>query len=197
MNSCVCWLFKGVLAVCWLFKGRMQQIYRQSDEQVEVFTTVMSAQMCKTRMRQRHEDEEKVVVLQQYQACWPDEMDLLPGESVQVLLRDDTWCFGRLPNGIVGYFPTSCVTLPSQEEEREMSSPSVHRRKSVQDTTVTPCGFKGGRSLRLPRRALSLSAASGCSASPGLFQRMLNAARRHSYGPAHLLGSQNSTFTSE
>ncbi|KAM7399958.1 hypothetical protein PAMA_004579 [Pampus argenteus] len=37
----------------------MQQIYRQSDEQFEVYTTVFSPQVCRSRTRRQHVEAEK------------------------------------------------------------------------------------------------------------------------------------------
>lgn len=51
-----------------------------------------------------------VVVVTRHRSRWPKELDLNPGDLVQVLFQEDgTWWFGRLPNGTDGYFPASCV----------------------------------------------------------------------------------------
>ncbi|XP_034535104.1 nostrin-like [Notolabrus celidotus] len=89
----------------------MQQIYKQTDEQFEVYTTVFSPQVTRTRTRTRHVEAEKVVVaVLQYRSRWPKELDLNQGDLIQVLFKEDeTWWFGRLTDGREGYFPAGCV----------------------------------------------------------------------------------------
>ncbi|XP_054870782.1 nostrin-like [Amphiprion ocellaris] len=88
----------------------MQQIYRHSEEHLEVFTTVFSPQVCRSRTRTRQVAAEKVVVVTSYRSRWPKELDLNRGDLVQVLFKEDeAWWFGRLPTGHQGYFPATCV----------------------------------------------------------------------------------------
>ncbi|KAM9719880.1 uncharacterized protein ACNS7B_020538 [Menidia menidia] len=121
------------------------QIYRHRDEQLEVYTTVISPQVC--RSTTRHVEADKVVVARvQYQARWPRELDLTQGDLVQVLFREDeSWWFGRLAGGAEGYFPAACVE-PLQGAEssratllRRGSMPAMVQRGGA------PCGCTRGR----------------------------------------------------
>ncbi|KAM8849205.1 uncharacterized protein AB9W97_021016 isoform 1-T1 [Spinachia spinachia] len=97
-----------------------QQIFRQSDEHFEVYTTVFSPQMCRsgtrtgirdrTGSRSRDVEAEKVVVVMQHRSSWQKELDLNQGDLVQVLFKEDqAWCFGQRSDGNEGYFPAACV----------------------------------------------------------------------------------------
>ncbi|XP_039670699.1 jouberin-like [Perca fluviatilis] len=82
----------------------MQQIYRQSNQEFEVFTTVFSPQVSRARTRTRHVETE-VLVVKQHRSRWQRELDLDPGDLIQVLVQEDeAWWFGRLANGDEGYF---------------------------------------------------------------------------------------------
>ncbi|XP_041847816.1 jouberin isoform X2 [Melanotaenia boesemani] len=120
----------------------MQQIYRQRDEQLEVYTTVFSPQVCRTRTR--HVQANKVVAARiRYRSRWPKELDLDQGDLIQVLFKEDeAWWFGRLMNGDEGYFPVACVeSLQGGDSSR--ATPTLLRRGSVPvvpQTAGAPCG---------------------------------------------------------
>ncbi|CAJ1073173.1 uncharacterized protein si:dkey-97a13.12 [Xyrichtys novacula] len=172
----------------------MQQIYRQTDEQFEVYTTVFSPQVCRSRTRTRHVEAEKVVVaVLQYRSRWPKELDLNQGDKIQVLFKEDeTWWFGRLKNGDEGYFPAACVE-PLQGGASSRATPTLTRRVSVPavvSPSVAPCGCTSGRSTpKLLRKnsvwqPLGLDGPSGSAApshnSPSLLHRVLTKSRRKS-----------------
>ncbi|KAK0151666.1 Jouberin [Merluccius polli] len=170
----------------------MQQIYMQSDEQFEVFTTVFSPQVCRSRVRTQSTDEDKVVATINYRAHCPEELDLSHGDVIQVLLKEDpSWWFGRLHNGNEGYFPSACVTTRGPSGESGKATPSLLRRGSVPvviATPASPCSHPGtGNGLgtpRLPRknsirRALALDSPSTMG-SPSLLHRVLAKSRRKS-----------------
>ncbi|XP_051250374.1 uncharacterized protein si:dkey-97a13.12 [Dicentrarchus labrax] len=192
----------------------MQQIYRQSDQQLEVYTTVFSPQVCRSRTRTRHVEAEKVVVaVTQYRSRWPKELDLNQGDLIQVLFKEDeTWWFGRLTNGSEGYFPAACVE-PLQGGVS--SKATLLRRGSVPVVVTTagaPCGCTSGRSTPKLLRKNSLmrplgldgsSAPPGPSAapphgSPSLLHRVLTKSRRkscpHLPHPPLENGSVNTAF---
>lgn len=51
-----------------------------------------------------------VVAVTGHRSRWAKELDLTPGDLVQVVFQEDgTWWFGRLPDGRDGYFPSACV----------------------------------------------------------------------------------------
>ncbi|XP_024124680.1 uncharacterized protein si:dkey-97a13.12 [Oryzias melastigma] len=177
----------------------MQQIYRQRDEQLEVYTTVFSPRVCKNR--KGHVDTQKwqvVEVQMEYRSRWPKELDLNPGDLIQVLFKEDeTWWFGRLVNGDEGYFPVACVEL-LQDRDSSKTTPSLLRRGSVPaivETTRPPCGCTSGHNTpKLLRknsiqRQLQLSrtptkAEPGASTTPqrshSLLHRVLSKSRRKS-----------------
>lgn len=194
----------------------MQQIYRQSDEQFEVYTTVFSPQVCRSRTRTRHVEAEKVMVAAviPYRSRWPKELDLNQGDLVQVLFKEDeAWWFGRLTNGNEGYFPAACVE-PLQSGDSSRSTPALVRRSSVPVAVATagaPCGCTSGRStpklLRKNsiRRPLgldgpSVAAVGGAPShgSPSLLHRVLAKSRRkscpHLPHPSPHTGSVNTGF---
>ncbi|XP_034468799.1 uncharacterized protein si:dkey-97a13.12 isoform X1 [Hippoglossus hippoglossus] len=186
----------------------MQQIYRHTDDQLEIYTTVFSPQVCRSRTRSRHVEAEQVVVAgTQYRSRWPKELDLNPGDRIQVLFKkDEDWWFGRLSNEHEGYFPVSCVE-PLQGSDSPRATPLLVRRGSV-PVAVTPagapCGCTSGRStpklLRKKSILLGLEGGSGHS-SPGLLHRVLAKSRRkscphlpHLPHPAADPGSVNTAF---
>ncbi|XP_065809525.1 uncharacterized protein [Labrus bergylta] len=188
----------------------MQQIYRQSDEQFEVYTTVFSPQVCRSRTRTTQVDAEKVVVaVQQYRSRWPKELDLNQGDLIQVLYKEDaTWWFGRLTVGQEGYFPAECVEPLQQGRASSGATPTFLRRGSV-PTTVAPCGCTSGhRTPKLLRKnsiryPLGLDGSTGGSAapsrsSPSLLHRVLAKSRRkscpHLSQPHPNMGSINTAF---
>ncbi|CAL8347634.1 unnamed protein product [Merluccius merluccius] len=148
----------------------MQQIYMQSDEQFEVFTTVFSPQVCRSRVRTRPTDEDKVVATINYRAHCPEELDLSHGDVIQVLLKEDpSWWFGRLHNGNEGYFPSACVTTRGPVQHNlflcfsagnGLGTPKLPRKNSI-------------------RRALALDSPSTMG-SPSLLHRVLAKSRRKS-----------------
>ncbi|XP_043990980.1 uncharacterized protein si:dkey-97a13.12 [Gambusia affinis] len=168
----------------------MQQIYSQRDEQLEVFTTVFSPQVSRTRAR--HVEADKVaVVTNQYRSRWARELDLEPGDLIQVLVQDDKSCwFGRLKNGEEGYFPSACVEL-LQGGASSGATPTLPRRGSVPAMVQrhsAPCGCTSGRSTpRLLRKAVPPGdSAHRGSAPSGFLCRILTQSRRRSCCP--LLG---------
>nr|XP_046265299.1 uncharacterized protein si:dkey-97a13.12 [Scatophagus argus] len=178
----------------------MQQIYRQSNQQFEVYTTVLSPQVCRStsRTRTRQVEAEKVVVAtMQNQSRWLKELDLNRGDLIQVLFKqDDVWWFGRLTNGNEGYFPAACVE-PLQGGLPSRATPTLLRRGSVPVVVTTadaPCGYTSGRStpkllrkdsVRWPQGPNGSSAGRRPSAapphsSPSLLHRVLAKSRRKS-----------------
>ncbi|XP_044224514.1 uncharacterized protein si:dkey-97a13.12 [Thunnus albacares] len=191
----------------------MQQIYRQSDEHFEVYTTVLSPQVCRSRTRTRPAEAEKVMVAAviPYRSRWPKELDLNQGDLIQVLFKEDeAWWFGRLMNGNKGYFPAACVE-PVQGGDSSRATPTLMRRGSVPvavTTAASPCGCTSGRStpklLRKNsiRRPLGLDGPSVAAApphgSPSLLHRVLTKSRRkscpHLPHPPPDNGSVNTAF---
>ncbi|XP_054876589.1 jouberin-like [Poeciliopsis prolifica] len=149
----------------------MQQIYSQRDEQLEVFTTIFSTgtgppqfilPVCRTRAR--HVEGDKVaVVTNQYRSRRPRELDLEPGDLIQVLVQVDESCwFGRLENGAEGFFPSACVEL-MQGGASSGATPTLLRRGSVPAMVQrhsAPCGCSSGRST--PRLVLTQSRRRSC-----------------------------------
>ncbi|XP_033182368.1 uncharacterized protein si:dkey-97a13.12 [Anabas testudineus] len=162
----------------------MQQIYRQSDQHLEVYTTVFSPQVCRSRTRRRVETEKVVVAVAQYRSRWHKELDLNQGDLIQVLFKEDeTWWFGRLTGGDKGYFPAACVQ-PLQGCDwsfRRGSDPAIKERGG------SPCGCMRGRSppklltnsIRRPSAETAGSAAPS-HGSPSLLHRVLAKSRRKS-----------------
>ncbi|CAI5677132.1 uncharacterized protein LOC102081787 isoform X1 [Oreochromis niloticus] len=201
----------------------MQQIYRHSNEQFEVYTTVFSPQVCRSRTRTRYVGAEKMVVARiQYRGRWPKELDLNQGDLVQVLFKEDeAWWFGRLKNGDEGYFPAASVE-PLQGGAPSIATPTLLRRGSVPavvSTASAPCGCTSGRSTpRLLRKnsirrplgfdgpsAVATAGTGGSSAapqgSPSLLHRVLAKSRRkscphltHIHHPTPDAGSVNNAF---
>ncbi|KAK2900645.1 hypothetical protein QQF64_015389 [Cirrhinus molitorella] len=164
----------------------MQQIYTQSHEEFEVFTTVLSPQVCRKRVIFKHQGE-MMVVTADYSADCDEELCVRAGEVVLLLYQENAdWCYVRLQSGKEGYLPTACFTT-KQEPLRPIvrQAPQSFTQASSNDRN----GCSGGRSLKLPRRA-SLS---GVPGSPRLLQRLLF--RRRSDGHAvRSIGSINPAF---
>ncbi|XP_038134333.1 jouberin isoform X2 [Cyprinodon tularosa] len=184
----------------------MQQIYSHRDEQLQVFTTIFSPQVCRTRAR--HVAAEKVVVVtKQNRSRWAKELDLEPGDVIQVLFKEDeSWWFGRQADGQEGYFPSACVEL-LQDSEASKATPTLLRRVSVPamvQSRGAPCGCTSGRSTPRLLRKNSVqrsqeSRGSGSStAPPSLLCRVLAKSRRKScplLPQRHLdSSSENSAF---
>ncbi|KAG7455119.1 hypothetical protein MATL_G00253090 [Megalops atlanticus] len=187
----------------------MQQIYMQSNEHFEVFTTVFSPQVCRARTRYRHREAEKMVVAVNYRPHWPDELELRQGDVIHVLFKDDeSWWFGRRQNGQEGYFPATYVNKIVQKDDPAKASPSLLKRGSSQDTPAE--GLEGctsrRASLRSPRigkegifRTLGPDGSAHFSdgsaqSSPSLLHRILSRSRRRSEGPGDLNGTINGAF---
>ncbi|XP_068998409.1 uncharacterized protein [Embiotoca jacksoni] len=142
----------------------MQQIYEHSDEHFEVYTTIFSPQVCRSRTRTTHVEAEKcrvvrhhpldeaekslhvMVAVVPYQSRWTKELNLNQGDLVQILSKEDqAWWFGRLKNGDEGYFPAECVE-PLQGGAS--SRPAMLSRRGsvpvVVATTGASCGCTSG-----------------------------------------------------
>ncbi|KAJ8387652.1 hypothetical protein AAFF_G00152020 [Aldrovandia affinis] len=180
----------------------MQQIYMQSNEHFEVFTTVFSPQICRRRTRHRHAEVEKMVVAVNYRPHWPDELELHYGDVIHVLFKDDeSWWFGRRQNGQEGYFPATYVSRLSQKDELTKVAPRSLNGSSDQATPTEV--FGGCASLKYPRsrkegvfQALaSVHLRAGPThSSHGLLHRILSRSRRRSECPADLNGAINEAF---
>ncbi|KAM8849206.1 jouberin isoform 2-T2 [Spinachia spinachia] len=168
-----------------------QQIFRQSDEHFEVYTTVFSPQMCRsgtrtgirdrTGSRSRDVEAEKVVVVMQHRSSWQKELDLNQGDLVQVLFKEDqAWCFGQRSDGNEGYFPAACVE-PLQGGDSSRAPPMFLRRGSVPVAMTTEAAPSGGTSLR-QHLGLDgkLAVAPPPLGSPSLLHRVLAKSRRKS-----------------
>ncbi|XP_070831016.1 uncharacterized protein [Chaetodon trifascialis] len=156
-----------------------------------------------------------VVAVTQYRSRWPKELDLDPGNLIQVLFKEDeTWWFGRLTNGNEGYFPAACVE-PLQVGDSSRATPTLVRRGSVPVVVMAagaPCGCTSGRStpkllrrdsIRRPLGPDGPSATPGPSgapphSSPSLLHRVLAKSRRkscpHLPHPPLENGSVNTAF---
>ncbi|XP_063741399.1 uncharacterized protein si:dkey-97a13.12 [Eleginops maclovinus] len=172
----------------------MQQIYRQSDQQFEVYTTVFSPQVC--RARSRHVEPEKVMVaVAQHRAGLQRELDLSRGDRVLVLYREDeAWWFGRRSDGQEGYFPPTCVQPLQVCGASCRATPPLLRRGSVpavRTTPSAPCGCTSGHSTPRQLRKSSLllklegppepeGGAGSAHSSPSLLHRVLAKSRRMS-----------------
>ncbi|XP_068196982.1 jouberin-like [Antennarius striatus] len=164
----------------------MQQIFRQSDDQLEVYTTVLSPQVC--RSRARRPDAEKAVAVRQYRSSWPEDLDLNRGDLIQVLFKkDQTWWFGRLASGGEGYFPAACVE-PLQDDNSSSATPMSSRRASLPVVVMTACAPCGCTSAPRPPRRGSTCRSAGPDVtsgdhphgSPSLLHRILAKTRRKS-----------------
>ncbi|KAJ8272660.1 hypothetical protein GJAV_G00091900 [Gymnothorax javanicus] len=130
----------------------MQQIYTQSNEHFEVFTTVFFPQVCRSRGRHRHPEIEKMMVGVNYKPHWPDELELHYGDIVHVLFKDDEcWWFGRRENGQEGYFPASYVTKLSQKDDTVEAPPSSLNRGSAQVVPAAVLGVCASLNLKFPK----------------------------------------------
>lgn len=165
----------------------MQQIYMQSHEEFEVFTTVLSPQVCRKRVIFKHQGE-MMDVAADYSADCDEEVSVRVGEAVLMLYQENAdWCYVRLHGGKEGYLPTACFTA-KQDPLRSMVTPPA--QSSVSSNDRSRCA--GGRSLRLPRRASLPAVPAG---SPRLLQRLLSRPRRRSDGQAvRSIGSINPAF---
>ncbi|XP_078541757.1 vexin [Lissotriton helveticus] len=88
----------------------MNQIYSRGEDNLEVFTTVMSPKMCRaSRGRTQHSPQtfrRSVAAASDVIHFWPDELLPCPSELIDILCRDDeVWRFGRLQNGQKVLFP--------------------------------------------------------------------------------------------
>ncbi|XP_042574691.1 uncharacterized protein si:dkey-97a13.12 [Cyprinus carpio] len=164
----------------------MQQIYTQSHEEFEVFTTVLSPQVCRKRVIFKHQGD-LVVVTADYSADCDEELSVRAGEVVLLLYQENAdWCYVQLQNGKEGYVPTACF-ITKQEPLRPIVTQTS--QNFTQALSNDRSGCSGGHSLKLPRRA-SLS---GVPGSPRLLQRLLS--RRCSDGHAvRSIGSINPAF---
>ncbi|XP_066530438.1 vexin [Hoplias malabaricus] len=184
----------------------MQNIYMQSNEHFEVFTTVFSPQVGRARHRYRHEVADKVVVTHKYLPQWPDEVELTQGDVILVLsrLEESRW-FGRLQSGQQGYFPPSCVLELSQKtqhrDEVAKNGRGLRRHSSVHVRATEFLGdCTGGGRPQAPRGgeegpflALKHEASATAPSSPSLLHRILSKHRRRS----HCQGASNGAFEPE
>ncbi|KAM8881029.1 ephexin-1 [Synchiropus picturatus] len=184
----------------------MHHIYMHSNEQFEVFTTVLAPQgRCRYRT-----DAEKMVVVHSYKPQWPDEVELSAGDVILVLSKHEEgrW-FGRLQDGQQGYFPASCVmelgqvNLPPRALRRCASlrgldsdwglrsrGASGHIRQALKRGSKGGGGGGGGGDLVLdggpiPEQrhhhiTVPQPVASQAHRSPGLLHRILSKCRRKS-----------------
>ncbi|XP_067409951.1 vexin [Emydura macquarii macquarii] len=103
----------------------MHQIYSCSDENLEVFTTVISSKSCSPARRKakstQHILTKRVVAVSDYRPYRTD--DLLPrqGDHTQVLYKDEMRNFGRLQNGQQEFCPARCVAKHMGISEQESS----------------------------------------------------------------------------
>ncbi|KAG9283383.1 hypothetical protein AMEX_G2142 [Astyanax mexicanus] len=181
----------------------MQNIYMQSNEHFEVFTTVFSPQVGRARHRYRNEEPDKVVVTHRYVPQWPDEVELTQGDVIQVFSRqeEERW-FGRLQNGQQGYFPASCVLELNHNlhhrDEASKNGKGLRRHSSVHVGSAGLLGdFAGGGRPQTPRGGeegpfltLKHEAQASAPSSPSLLHRILSKHRRRS----HCQGSSNRAF---
>ncbi|KAL2085182.1 hypothetical protein ACEWY4_018502 [Coilia grayii] len=157
-----------------------QHIYRQRNEEFEVFTTVFSPQ---------------------------DELELSQGDVILVLFKhEESRWYGRLQNGQQGYFPASHVTELIEEDE-SANDGGVSLRTSSEGGVLTaevPASAGPPATPGLRRRlslmcgderpfvALRRQSTAACS-SPRLLHRILSKHRRKS--ESH--GASNRAFEPE
>ncbi|KAL6103681.1 uncharacterized protein ACO6RY_13579 [Pungitius sinensis] len=195
-----------------------QQIFRQSDEHFEVYTTIFSPQVCRSGTRtgirdrtstgigsrswSRDVEAEKMEVATQHRSSWQKELDLNQGDLIQVLFKEDeAWWFGRRSDGKEGYFPAACVE-PLQGGESSGAPPMVLKRGSVPVASMTEAPPSGGTSIQRLLRRTSLrldgNLAMAPQGSPSLLHRVLARSRRkscpHLPHSAPDTGSVNTTF---
>ncbi|XP_069477233.1 vexin isoform X2 [Ambystoma mexicanum] len=101
----------------------MNHIYSRSEDNLEVFTTVMSPKLCRSaRGRPRHPPQirrESVAAVSDCTPYWPTELLPCPSELIDILYKDDeVWRFGRLQNGQKVLFPVKCPTKQREMAER-------------------------------------------------------------------------------
>ncbi|KAG5841907.1 hypothetical protein ANANG_G00172010 [Anguilla anguilla] len=176
----------------------MQQIYMQSSGHFEVFTTVFSPQVCRSRSRHRHTEVEKMVVAVNYRPHWPDELELRHGDIVHVLFKDDeSWWFGRRQNGQEGYFPATYVTKLRERDDTTEATPSLLNRGSVQAMPAEVLGVcASSANLKSPKsRKESMHPSDGpAHCYTGLLNRILPRSRRKSQCLLDLNGNINGAF---
>ncbi|XP_061110830.1 jouberin [Conger conger] len=185
----------------------MQQIYRQSNEHFEVFTTVFSPQVCRSRCRPRHTQVEKMVVAVNYRPHWPDELELRHGDVVYVLFKDNEfWWFGRRQNGQEGYFPATYVTKQREKEDTMEAAPGSLNRGPAQPMSAVLGVCASSPTLKSPKsRKDSVSRALGpdppvhpsdgsAHGYSSLLNRILPRSRRRSECVLDLNGNINRAF---
>ncbi|KAJ1192333.1 hypothetical protein NDU88_001644 [Pleurodeles waltl] len=92
----------------------MNRIYSRGEDNLEVFTTVMSPKMCRASRGRTHRSPQtlrkSVAAASDVIHFWPDELLPCPSELIDILCRDDeVWRFGRLQNGQKVLFPVKCA----------------------------------------------------------------------------------------
>ncbi|XP_039382014.1 vexin isoform X2 [Mauremys reevesii] len=106
----------------------MHQIYSCSDENLEVFTTVISSKSCSPARRKdkstQHILTKRVVTVSDYRPYRTE--DLLPsqGDLTQVLYKDVVRNFGRLQNEQEGFCPAKHMGISEQESSKSCDNQS-------------------------------------------------------------------------
>nr|XP_006131530.1 vexin [Pelodiscus sinensis] len=100
----------------------MHQIYSCSDENLQVFTTVISSKSCSPARRKAKSTQnmlsKRVVAVSDYQPYRAE--DLLPSSQdfTQVPYKDAVWNFGHLQNEQEGFCPTKHMGISEQESSK-------------------------------------------------------------------------------
>ncbi|XP_017276957.1 jouberin isoform X2 [Kryptolebias marmoratus] len=84
--------------------------------------------------------QQVVVSIYDYKANRSDELTVRRGDVIQVLFKDkenDTWWFGRLVNGLQGYFPASYVVEQSEFREEAAETHSALSERTIERSTPT------------------------------------------------------------
>ncbi|XP_026515497.2 vexin [Terrapene carolina triunguis] len=119
----------------------MHQIYSCSDENLEVFTTVISSKSCSPARRKakstQHILTKRVVAVSDYRTYWTE--DLLPsqGDLTQVLYKDAVRNFGRLQNEQEGFCPAKHMGISEQESSKSCDNQSDGKSSQPSTSPVT------------------------------------------------------------
>ncbi|XP_005288140.2 vexin [Chrysemys picta bellii] len=119
----------------------MHQIYSCSDENLEVFTTVISSKSCSPARRKakstQHILTKRVVAVSDYRTYWTE--DLLPsqGDLTQVLYKDVVRNFSHLQNEQEGFCPAKHMGISEQESSNSCDNQSDGKSSQPSTSPVT------------------------------------------------------------
>ncbi|KAM9165028.1 vexin [Pangshura tecta] len=152
----------------------MHQIYSCSDENLEVFTTVISSKSCSPARRKaksmQHILTKRVVTVSDYRPYRTE--DLLPsqGDLTQVLDKDVVRNFGSLQNEQEGFCPAKHMGISEQESSKSCDNQSDGKASQPSTSPVTHI---------IVKRAAAIEPATQDSASAEDHRRYLRKSTEH------------------